>query len=247
MGAPYPIENKWTNRSSPSKTGSVTRGGSIGLVSPTVGNVGHVIAAPKTAKERTTRERIVVAASELISERGVAETRVDDVIERAGVSKSQLYHYFDDRAVLLRAVIDHNAEGVLGDLRPLDSWTAIRAWFDALVELQVQRRGCRGCPIGSLVGQLAESDEQARLMLATSFERWEAHLRHGLGSMQRSGKLASGASPAELATATLAAIQGGLVLTQTTRDPARLAIALNAAYAHLRSHASAPGRNALAN
>jgi TetR/AcrR family transcriptional repressor of nem operon len=78
--------------------------------------------------------------------------------------------------------------------------------------------------------------EPARLELADAFERWEAHLRVGLRSMQRSGKLDHSANPDELATATLAAIQGGLLLTQTTRDPAQLAIALDAAYAHLRSH-----------
>jgi TetR/AcrR family transcriptional repressor of nem operon len=198
-----------------------------------------VIAAPKTTRGRAARQRIVSAAAELIRERGVAETSVDDVITRAGASKSQLYHYFDDRASLLRAVVIHNADGVLADLPPLTSWTAIRSWFDALVELQVERRARGGCPIGTLVGQLAESDEKARLALASSFERWEAHLGDGLRSMQRSGKLDRRADPDALATATLATIEGGLLLTQTTRDPALLATALDAAYAHLRSHRAA--------
>jgi pyruvate dehydrogenase E2 component (dihydrolipoamide acetyltransferase) len=42
-----------------------------------------------------------------------------------------------------------------------------------------------------------------------------------------------------LVTATMAAVQGGLVLTQARRDPAQLARALDAAYAHLRAHAAA--------
>jgi TetR/AcrR family transcriptional repressor of nem operon len=197
-----------------------------------------VIAAPKTARGRATRDRIVTAASELIHEHGVAETSVDDVIERAGASKSQLYHYFEDRGALLRAVVAHNADGVLSDLPPLDGWKAIRSWFDALVALQLERHACGGCPIGSLVGQLAESDEDARLALADSFERWHARLRHGLRSMQRSGKLDPTANPDELATTTLAAIQGGLLLTQARRDHAPLATALDAAYAHLRVYAS---------
>jgi AcrR family transcriptional regulator len=202
-----------------------------------------VTATPKTARGRAARERIVTAASELIQARGVAETSVDDVIDRAGASKSQLYHYFDDRSALLRAVVAHNADGVLDDLPPLESWTAIRSWLDALVELQVVRRACGGCPIGSLVGQLAESDEQARLELAISLERWRLHLRDGLSSMQAAGKLDPRADPGELATATLAAIQGGLVLTQASRDPGRLKSAVDAAYAHLRAHAST-GRRA---
>jgi hypothetical protein len=56
--------------------------------------------------------------------------------------------------------------------------------------------------------------------------------------MLAEGKLRRNADPARLATATLAAIQGGLVLTQTRRDPPQLRIALDAAYAYLRSFAN---------
>ncbi|HEY7632611.1 MAG TPA: TetR/AcrR family transcriptional regulator [Thermoleophilaceae bacterium] len=193
---------------------------------------------PKTAKGRATRERIVSAAAELVGERGVAETSVDDVLERAAASKSQLYHYFDDRAELLRAVVVHNTETVLGEIGPLDSWKAIRSWFDALVQLQVEREAVGGCPIGSLVGQIAETDPQARRALAASFESWQQHLRDGLSAMKAGGKLDRKTDPDALATATLASIQGGLLLTQTARDPGQLATALDAAYAHLRAHAA---------
>jgi TetR/AcrR family transcriptional repressor of nem operon len=195
-----------------------------------------MIAGTKTARGRATRERIVTAASRLISERGVAETSVDDVIELSDASKSQLYHYFGDRAGLLRAVVAHNADAVVGELPPLDSWKAIRSWFDSLVELQVERHACGGCPIGSLVGQLAESDPKARLALADSFQRWREHLQRGLESMQEAGKLAGTADAHRLAAATLATIQGGLILTQANRDPTQLRIALDAAYEQLRSH-----------
>ena len=192
---------------------------------------------PITARGRATRERIVTAASELIRERGVAQTSLDDVIARVGASKSQLYHYFEDRAALLRAVVDHNTEQVLGDLGRLgDSWKAIRAWLDSMVALQVERRGYGGCPIGTLVPQLGETDEQARRALADSFTRWEAYLRDGLRAMQENGKLDRRADPDTLAT--MASIQGGLLLTQTRRDPGQLEIALDAAYAHLRTHAA---------
>ena len=197
-----------------------------------------MIASPKTAKGRATRERIVAAASDLIGERGLAETSLDDVIERAGASKSQLYHYFEDRAALLRAVVAHNTDRVLGHLGPVDSWRAIRSWFDSMVELQAERHARGGCPIGSLVPQLAETDERARLMLAASYTRWETHLRDGLQSMQAQRKLDPRADPDQLATATMAAIQGGLLLAQTRRDPGPLAIALDAAYGHLRSRAA---------
>jgi AcrR family transcriptional regulator len=196
----------------------------------------------RTAKGRATRERIGAAAAALVRERGVAETSLDDVIERAGASKSQLYLYFDDRTALLREVIARNADLVLAAQQPhldsLDSWKAIRAWLDSLVQMQVAAKARGGCPIGSLVGQLAEIDQQARQLLADGFARWEQPLRQGLQSMQQHGKLKRSADPDRLATATLAAIQGGLILSQTRRDPDQLAIALDAAYANLRAHAA---------
>jgi K+ transporter len=47
-----------------------------------------------TPKGRAIRERIVAAAAELMSQRGVARTTVEDIQEAAAVSISQMYHYF---------------------------------------------------------------------------------------------------------------------------------------------------------
>jgi AcrR family transcriptional regulator len=204
-----------------------------------LGDVGTAI--PITNKGRATRERILDAASGLVFEQGVAGTRLDDVRAAAKVSKGQLYHYFADKEDLIHAVIDRTIQQVLEAqpmLADLSSWTAIAAWFDDLVELQVARQAVGGCPIGGLAGQLAETDDVARHELAAGFDRWEEPLRQGLEKMRERGRLRRNADPARLATATLAAIQGGLVLTQTRRDPRQLRIALDAAYAHLRSYAA---------
>jgi AcrR family transcriptional regulator len=198
-------------------------------------------AEPRTSKGRATRERVVDAAAELVFEHGVAGTSLDDVREAAKVSKGQLYHYFADKDDLIHAVIDRTIEQVL-DAQPaladLSSWNAIASWFDDLVELQVTRQAAGGCPIGSLAGELAETDQVARKELATGYDRWEQPLREGLEKMRAARKLRRSADPVRLATATLASIQGGLVLTQTRRDPGQLRIALDAAYAYLRSFAN---------
>jgi AcrR family transcriptional regulator len=198
-------------------------------------------ADPVTNKGRETRERIVDTAAGLVFERGVAGTTLDDVRAAAKVSKGQLYHYFADKDDIVHAVIDRSVELVIGAqprLANLTSWTAIASWFDDLVQLQTERHAVGGCPIGSLAGELAETDEDARAALAAGYDLWEAPIRDGLEQMRAAGKLRRSADPGRLATATLASIQGGLVLTQTRRDPQQLRIALDAAYAHLRSYAA---------
>lgn len=183
-------------------------------------------AEPKTQRGRATRERIVRAATELVAERGVAGTSLDDVRARAHASKSQLYLYFGDRDDLMRAVAEATADQVLSTqadrLAAFDSLAGIERYFDALVQLQVQLQARGGCPIGSLGGQLAEQNEAARRALADGFDRWEAGLRSGLETMAARGELKPEADPSILATKTLAALQGGLVMTQIRRDPSQL-------------------------
>jgi len=194
--------------------------------------------APATAKGRAMRERIVQAAAELVAEKGVAAVSLDDVRARTGASRSQLYHYFEDRDDLIRAVVDATTDAVLvrqNELfEHLDSWAGLDRWFDFMVQHQIAQRARGGCPIGSLAGQLAESDPKARAAIAAGFDRWEVHIREGLTRMKARGKLRNDADPAALATATMASIQGGLLLTQVRRDPQQLRIALEAARNNLR-------------
>jgi TetR/AcrR family transcriptional regulator, transcriptional repressor for nem operon len=190
-------------------------------------------AQPATAKGRETRGRIIHAAADLVTECGVAGTSLEDVRARARVSKSQLYHYFVDRDDLMRAVARAASDDVLGGqaelLAQLDTIQGLRAWADALVTLQQERRARGGCPIGSLAGQLAERNESARHELVDGLDRWETAIRAGLERMAARGELRPDADPGTLAQRVLAAVQGGLVLTQIRRDPEQLRSALNGA------------------
>ena len=196
---------------------------------------------PTTEKGRATRRRILQAAARLIAERGAAAVSLEDVEREAGVGRSQLYHYFDGRDDLLRSVIDVTTDAVLGAqdglLDGLDSFAAIDRWFDGLVALQQQRGAVGGCPIGSLVGQLAERDERTRAALASGFERWEQPLIAGLSRMRSRGELRPGAPVEHLADITMAAIQGGLLLPPVRRDPEQLRHALDGARAVLAAAA----------
>src|ERR1700753_308983 len=87
-----------------------------------------------TPKGERTRARIVEAAARLIYERGVAGTTLDDVREVAGVSGSQLTHYFAGTDDLVRAVVGYQAGTVTDNQRQADLGTAegLQAWRDML-------------------------------------------------------------------------------------------------------------------
>lgn len=191
-----------------------------------------------TAKGRATRERIVAAASELMLQRGVARTTIEDIQQAAAVSTSQMYHYFADKSDLVAAVIDFQTDRVLGvqhlGLDRIDSIEDLRRWRDIMVNL-VRGLGCAGgCPIGSMANELSESDPIARAQLARSFAQWENMIHDSLVAVAARGELADGTDIERMALAMLAGIQGGLLLSQVRRDTAPLEAAVDTMIEHLR-------------
>jgi len=197
-------------------------------------------AMPTTERGRQTRQRIVAAAVEAVAEHGALGASLDEVGERAQASRSQLYHYFDDKSDLLRAVAEATNDAVIGAQQGLfvnlDTWDGLVRWTDALVALQEERGAAGGCPIANLLGQIGERDEEIRGVLATGFDRWESAIRAGLQGMADSGELRPTADVNWLAASTLASLQGGLVLAQARRDPAALRAALDGALVLIASH-----------
>lgn len=193
-----------------------------------------------TKPGRKTRERIIEAAAELMFHRGVGGTSIPDVQSAAGVSASQIYHYFGDKQGLVLAVVDFQTDTKLDQQRPLldnlDSIDALRAWCDRAADRQDAVGWVGGCEIGSLASELAETDPLARTDLAASFERWEAPLRSGLARMQARGELSEHADVTALATALLAAIQGGMLLSQVRRSSTAYRNAVSAVIDHIESY-----------
>lgn len=192
-----------------------------------------------TAKGQATRDRIVAEAAALMFAQGVAGTSTDDVRAAAGVSASQIYHYFADKRSLTRAVIDFQTEAILGFQEPalarLDDLDALREWAAAIVEFQRANGFRGGCPLGSLASELADGDTEAREALAASYERWRIAIRDGLLAMKQRGELAEQADAEGLATTLLTTLQGGLLLAKTTRDGEPLETALNTVIDHVAS------------
>ena len=164
---------------------------------------------------------------------GISETTLDQVMEASGASKSQLYHYFEDKEDLLREASALQATRVLGThgriLEGFDSLSGIRKWTEALLLLS---RG-QGCPLGALVYQLPRTAKGANKEVAEGMEAWRRRMENGLANMKARGELADEAEPAEIALAMLAAVQGGLLLSKSSKSNRPLEIALAMALEHV--------------
>jgi AcrR family transcriptional regulator len=198
-----------------------------------------------TARGAATRARIVEAAASLVYERGYAGTSLDDVMAATGTSKSQLYHYFADKDALIREVIKAQLSRIFAaqeaaHLHEVSSWEGLQRWCDHFVTTTQATDGAGGCPLGSLVGELADQSEPARRVLAQCFAEWQSYLSKGFEAMRDNGELAAQADPADLALTVMTALQGGLLMAQATRSARPLELALDMALQHTAAYRRRP-------
>ena len=101
-----------------------------------------------------------------------------------------MYHHFEDKQALVRAVIEYQADAVLdiqgANLDRLDTMDGLRAWRDFLVERQHQRRrGCRGgCPIGAWAPRWPRPTPRPPRG-GRGLRGWEGRIRDGFGPCTR--------------------------------------------------------------
>ena len=193
-----------------------------------------------TKKGVATKNRIVLAATELIAMHGVAGTSTEQVRAAAGVSGSQLYHYFDSKQALVRAVISRQADVVTEDFLlqdgALNSFEALHAWAEATLERQEGNAG-RHCDLPTLAGELGAADATARQELVVGFDRWKQTLCSGLESMQARGALDERADLDELSDVLLTALHGGSQLSVTLGRINPMRAALRGALHYVESFA----------
>jgi AcrR family transcriptional regulator len=195
-----------------------------------------------TKRGATTRARIVEAAAHLMYRNGVAATTLDEVREQSGTSKSQLYRHFPDKDALVQAVIGLRAAQVMAReeerLQGLDSLRGLESWRDALVRSNELQNGAYGCALGSMANELSDANDEARVVLNDTLQRWERLLADGLERMRTSEVLRQDADAKELAVGVMAALQGGYLLAQAAHDTTPMAIALDMAIEHVKSFAA---------
>jgi AcrR family transcriptional regulator len=182
-----------------------------------------------TARGAATRGRIVEAAAALIRDNGVAGTSLDDIGAATATSRSQLFHYFPDGKVdLVRAVAVHEADEVIADQQPyLGELTSRGKWQEwerrVIAKYDAQRDRC---PLTALTTHMGKATTDTREIITALYDTWQGHLAVGVQALVDAGEIDPETDDEATATSILAAIQGGVLMMQTTDRMSYLEVAL---------------------
>jgi AcrR family transcriptional regulator len=101
----------------------------------------------RLAQGEATRAALIQAARDLFGEYGYVDTSIDEVAAKAGVTKGALYHHFNGKEGLFRAVFEqvHRevSDRAVAEFLGPDSWQALlrgcALWVDAHLDPSVRR------------------------------------------------------------------------------------------------------------
>lgn len=92
----------------------------------------------RSRRREDTRQRLFVAAVELIAEQGFSATTVDDIAARAGVAKGTVYYNFESKTVLFEELLRHGIGLLTADFRAAVDGLPPREALAALVRAELE-------------------------------------------------------------------------------------------------------------
>jgi TetR/AcrR family transcriptional repressor of nem operon len=189
------------------------------------------------------RQRLVDTMSELMWERGYADTSPRDVRQRSGVGQGSMYHHFPTKRDLALAALDRNVADLLPAASELDGPGDPMARIEAY--LMRPRDALKGCKVGRMTQDPQVREDPVLLAPVTrAFARvhvsWVKVLREAVAA----GELRDDLDTGRLAHTLMAVLQGGYVLAIAQQDPGPFDEACAGALDLLRAAAPAgPGHH----
>ncbi|SIQ80899.1 transcriptional regulator, TetR family [Micromonospora avicenniae] len=184
------------------------------------------------------RQLLIDTMSELMWERGYADTSPREVRQRSGVGQGSMYHHFPTKRDLALAALERNIPDLLPAASELDDPGDPMARIEAY--LMRPRDPLKGCKVGRMTQDPQVREDPVLLApVARAFTQvhasWVRVLREAVAARQLRDDL----DPERLAHTLMAVLQGGYVLAIAQQDPGPFNNAVAGALDLLRAAAPA--------
>jgi TetR/AcrR family transcriptional regulator, lmrAB and yxaGH operons repressor len=170
---------------------------------------------------RDSRAGMVRSAAGLIGAHGVSATSFSDVLADSGAPRGSIYHHFPaGKEQLTEEAVRWTAERVLAHQRtcPATSPAEVLDWFvDMWRQVVLASGGAAGCVVAGVAVDTDAAADAVMSVVRSAFRSWVGLL---VEQFQAAGVAADRAEA--LAVATLAGMEGALILCRAERDVAPL-------------------------
>lgn len=152
-----------------------------------------------------TRELMLRAGLEILTEKGFTATGIDEILSRVGVPKGSFYYYFESKEAFGLQLIERYGQFFARKLdrhlmnTALSPLNRLHAFVDDALAGMCRHDYRRGCLIGNLGQEMGSLPESFRDQLKDTFEDWQDRFAECLLEAQNVGELSDKAEPNQLA------------------------------------------------
>ena len=174
------------------------------------------------------RRALVDIGTALFTQKGFANTGLDEIVQAADVPKGSFYYYFDSKDAYAHAVIRNYAayferklDRSLNDpsRSPLQR---LKAFADDATAGMLRFEFRRGCLIGNLGQEMAGLEEAFRVSLLEVLDAWRERFRGCIDEARDAGEIRTTIDAASLARFFWSAWEGAVLCAKLERSRAPL-------------------------
>jgi TetR/AcrR family transcriptional repressor of nem operon len=162
-------------------------------------------------------------------EQGYHGTGLQELVRNVGVPKGSFYNYFPSKEAFSAEVVKHYIEPFIRQLdghlqRPdVSAETALKAYFNELIEETEQRDFKGGCLLGNLIGEIGDTSDLCQLSLREAVRRYRDKLEEALARAQQEGSFRKDLDAKDMADFLVNVWQGALLRMKIERSVRPLA------------------------
>jgi len=173
-------------------------------------------------KGQETRQHILKESRKLFTRQGFRTTSISEIITATGVKKGNLYYHFPSKEELGLAVLvdvrdefftllDNSLTGENPIVRILNSCNAILAMME-------QNNFVGGCLFGNTALEMTDSNSRFGRIIQEVFSQWKSRIERELRQASALGLFESPIPANALATAIIATLEGGIMLSRVYKN-----------------------------
>lgn len=199
------------------------------------------MAERKSRNPEETRDKLVAAARDLVLERGFTGAGVDQICDRAGVTKGAFFHHFKSKDEIGKATLADWAAmgmGIYATAKneparyPLDH---LHRFFAIMIDMIRQSESPVTCVVGMMSQELANANPTLREVCSEYLGDWTAFARQLLEEAKAAQPPRVDFDAEEVAWFLNCLWQGSMLVSKTRRDPQLTIANLERAKAHVDS------------
>lgn len=170
----------------------------------------------KTKKD--TKDLLLEITFDEVYTYGYQGASVLKILEKAGLNKGSLYHYFKSKKELVLAAIDIKSEEIFGKKykEVLDGNIPYLENFEKML-VNMYEFAPRGCPLANLIQEMSNNDEEFDILLKNKYQALKNIIEEILKKAVENNELKT-SNMSDLSLFLLSGIEGAILSAKTFKD-----------------------------